>query len=319
MTEQRMQEDRFHHEALFYADAEELLAGAVPFLRAGLEAEEAILVAMPSSRLELLKGELGTEGERILFSDMGQLGRNPARIIPAWRDFLDANLSSERGVRGIGEPIWSGRSAAELDECARHESLLNLVFDEGPGWSLVCPYDTAALSDEVLSSAERNHPVLSHGGGLSASGSYADPRADGGPFQGELDVPATAPAEFPFTIEELGQLRRFVSEHAGREGLGPSRVEDLVLAAHELATNSIQHGGGKGSVRMWRENGSLICDVRDRGRIDQHLIGRLPPAPDQIGGRGVWLANQLCDLVQIRSGELGSVVRLKMAVDAPPL
>jgi anti-sigma regulatory factor (Ser/Thr protein kinase) len=35
----------------------------------------------------------------------------------------------------------------------------------------------------------------------------------------------------------------------------------------------------------------------------------MPPLSDE-GGRGLWLANQLCDLVQIRSGENGTVVRL---------
>ena len=38
------------------------------------------------------------------------------------------------------------------------------------------------------------------------------------------------------------------------------------------------------------------------------------PAADGEGGRGVWIANQLCDLVQVRSGEDGSVVRLHLRV-----
>ena len=37
---------------------------------------------------------------------------------------------------------------------------------------------------------------------------------------------------------------------------------------------------------------------------------RLRPDISQEGGRGLWLANQLCDLVKIRSGERGTVVRL---------
>jgi anti-sigma regulatory factor (Ser/Thr protein kinase) len=70
------------------------------------------------------------------------------------------------------------------------------------------------------------------------------------------------------------------------------------------------HGGGTGTLRLWRENGSLLAEVEDRGRIDRPLVGRLRPGIAQEGGRGLWLANQLCDLVQIRSGDAGTVVRL---------
>ena len=35
--------------------------------------------------------------------------------------------------------------------------------------------------------------------------------------------------------------------------------------------------------------------------------GRMAPTP---AARGLWLANRLCDLVQVRSGEQGTVVRL---------
>ena len=305
----------FHHEALFYAGADEFLTATVPFVRAGLEGEEAIFVATPSARIELLKGELGRDAAAVRFADMEELGRNPARIIPVWREFLAANLGFERGARGIGEPVWAGRSAAELEECRRHESLLNLAFGDGPAWPLICPYDVGALGDEVLVEAEHNHPLMSRDGALSDSASYIDPLQGGDLFAGELADPAGNPAELHFTIEELAQMRRFVSAGARRGGLGLARTEDLVLAANELATNSVQHGGGRGVVRVWRENGALLCDVRDAGRIDKPLVGRVRPRPDQAGGRGVWLANQLCDLVQIRSGDSGSVVRLRMSIE----
>jgi anti-sigma regulatory factor (Ser/Thr protein kinase) len=306
-----MQADNFHHEAFFYADADEFLAGTVPFVRAGLEAEEAILVAMPPARLELLKGQLSSEAEGVRFANMAELGRNPARIIPAWRDFLEANLRPGHGVRGIGEPTWKDRSAAELDECQRHESLLNLAFDAGPAWSLMCSYDSATLDEEVLGAAEHDHPHLS---GDRGSGPDRRPRSSAGPLAGQLTAPANAPGELCFTIDQLSDVRRFVAERARQEGLHASRLEDLVLAANELATNSVQHGGGAGTVQVWRENGCVVCEVSDGGCIEEPLVGRQRPRFDQLGGRGVWLANQLCDLVQIRSGEDGNVVRLRMSV-----
>jgi anti-sigma regulatory factor (Ser/Thr protein kinase) len=68
-------------------------------------------------------------------------------------------------------------------------------------------------------------------------------------------------------------------------------------------------------VRTWRENDALLCEVADAGHIADPLAGRELPPPDQLGGRGLWLVNQLCDLVQLRSSPGRSVVRLHMRLD----
>ena len=91
---------------------------------------------------------------------MEAVGRNPARILPLWHEFLDANVAAGRGAAGIGEPVWFGRSPAEVTECQFHESLLNLAFAEGPGWKLLCPYDASLLAEPVLEAARRSHPYL---------------------------------------------------------------------------------------------------------------------------------------------------------------
>ena len=83
-----------------------------------------------------------------------------------------------------------------------------------------------------------------------------------------------------------------------------------MLAVSEIAANSACHRDGSGTFAVWITDASVICEVRDRGRIEHPLAGRLRPGPDQPGGRGLWLANQLCDLVQIRVTARGSTVRL---------
>jgi anti-sigma regulatory factor (Ser/Thr protein kinase) len=87
-------------------------------------------------------------------------------------------------------------------------------------------------------------------------------------------------------------------------------AEDLVLAAHELATNSIRHGGGSGLLRTWRDGESLVVEINDSGTIGDPLVGRELGSEFSEGGRGVWMANQLCELVQVRSSAAGTVVRL---------
>ena len=116
-----------------------------------------------------------------------------------------------------------------------------------------------------------------------------------------------------FDANSLAEVRDLVARWAQQAGLGGARAENLVLAVNEIATNSIRHGGGSGVLRMWEEDGVLLCQIEDQGRIEAPLAGRLQPVLDEPGGRGLWLANQLCDLVQVRTFADGNVVRIHMA------
>jgi anti-sigma regulatory factor (Ser/Thr protein kinase) len=138
--------------------------------------------------------------------------------------------------------------------------------------------------------------------------------ADG--FELALDIDATAPAEaeeFLFAIDDLARMRRWVRCNAEEAGLEDERVEDLVLAVNELASNSIRHGGGHGLLEMWLADDRLICSVSDRGHIVSPPAGRIRPAADQLSGRGLWLVEELADRVEISSSLLdGSTVRISM-------
>jgi anti-sigma regulatory factor (Ser/Thr protein kinase) len=292
----------FRHQVAFYEGEDAYLGATVPFLREGLEAGEAALVAVGPEKAELLRGELSGGGELVRFENIEEFGRNPARILPAWREFVDGQPSGTT-FRGIGEPVWPGRDAAEIDECERHEGLLNLAFGDGRAWTLLCPYDSAALPDEVLAGALHTHP----------DGGHATAAPD--PFAGEVsDPPADAP-RFDFDIDALHELRGFAARAAARAGLSDERAEDLIVAASEIAANSVVHGGGSGRASAWSEGGALLFETRDAGHIEGALAGRVRPAPTQAKGRGLWIANQLCDLVQIRSSESGTAVRLRIALD----
>ena len=108
----------------------------------------------------------------------------------------------------------------------------------------------------------------------------------------------------------LTALREFVSRRAAGAGFSGQMADDLVLAVDEVATNSVLYGGG-GVLRIWPEGDQLVCEIGDRGRIGDPLVGRERPAPDQASGYGVWLANQLCDQVQVRTFSSGTAVRLR--------
>jgi anti-sigma regulatory factor (Ser/Thr protein kinase) len=310
VTVQPAQGRGFRHEGFFYADEDEFLAGAIPFLDEGIAAGEAVLAVLPEPRRQLLREALGPAAEKVEFQPMEEVGRNPARLISGWRDVLRRS-DPDKSVRGLGEPVYAGRSAAELDECERHERLVNLAFKGERGLTFMCSYDITALDEDVLAAAARSHPhrLDSHGASVSRQFSV------GFPLEGTLSRPDMPAVTLGFGKSDLGTVRQSVTNLARSVGLDPRRSEDLVLAVCEVATNSIQHATGGGCLAIWRDEGDLACEIHDFGRIEDPLVGRERSPVEQIGGRGLWIANQLCDLVQIRSGEEGTYVRLRMTVD----
>jgi anti-sigma regulatory factor (Ser/Thr protein kinase) len=301
--------DRFRHEVAFYRGLDGLVETLLPFVREGVALGEPVLVALLPDRLAAFREALGADAARVGFVDMAELGANPARIIPEWRSFLDS--AGEGPVRGVGEPVWSGRRQAELDEALLHEMLLNTAFDEGPPWRLLCPYDVSALPGPVIEDALRTHPVRHELAGLDL------PAVDGpGPdsartwFAQPLSAPPPDADVFHFSGEDLAGLRSVVGRLSDQAGLSTGASDDMVLAAHELATNSVVHGAGGGTLTAWTESGAFVVNVRDPGRIDDPLVGRDLITGLAENGRGVWMANQLCDLVQVRSGVEGTEVRI---------
>jgi anti-sigma regulatory factor (Ser/Thr protein kinase) len=295
----------FRHEALFYSGPEAFLDRLAPFVEEGVAAGEPVMVALEAPKLHALQHRLGAAAERVEWADMGDIGHNPACIIPAWRDFVAGRSGA---MRGVGEPIWPGRSPAELVECQCHEALLNTAFAGTDGFHLLCPYDSVRLDRAVIEEAERSHPWV------GASESTRFRAGDGAPPQlsAPLAPPAADATEHRIVWETLPQIRALVAEHARAAGVSETRAGDLVLATHEVAINSIRHGGGEGFLRVWHNGGTVLCEVRDRGRLDQPLAGRTRPELDKDGGWGLWLANQLCDLVQLRTLPEGNVVRLHL-------
>jgi anti-sigma regulatory factor (Ser/Thr protein kinase) len=305
----------FRHEALLYSSPQEFLEGLLPFIRAGVEAGEPLLAVVGADKIELLRSALGEQADAVRFADMADVGRNPARIIPAWQDFVDKHAASGRPLRGIGEPIDDCRAPDELVECQRHESLLNLAFADVSDFWLVCPYDTGSLPESVIEDARRAHPLVAQAGERRRSASYGGLAHVIAPFDEPLSEPPGRPHDLVFDRHALSALRTFVALTAAEAGLRPDRADDLVLAVNEVAANSVVHGGGRGELRIWGEDAAVVCEVRDTGRIDRPLAGSRRPEPRQPGGSGLWIANHTCDLVQIRTFAEGSAVRLHMRLD----
>jgi anti-sigma regulatory factor (Ser/Thr protein kinase) len=299
----------FEHEALFYRGEADFLAGLLPFVRDGLERDEVVVVAEPRPRLELLRDALADDADEVQFLDMAEIGVNPARIIGVWAAVLEKHTQAGRRIRGVGEPAFSGRRPAEFVECELHELLLNHAFDDGPAWRLLCPYDEDRLPRAVTRGALHTHPIRSTSADRLASELYAVDRATEA-FAGALPAPTEGVFRGTFGASEVPATRRTVAQYARRCGLSEEQVEALELAASELATNSVRHGGGSGAVAMWLDEEAVVVEFSDAGHVTDPLTGRRMPELDSVGGRGVYLVNQLCDLVQLRSSPQGTTVRV---------
>jgi anti-sigma regulatory factor (Ser/Thr protein kinase) len=107
-----------------------------------------------------------------------------------------------------------------------------------------------------------------------------------------------------------------VGRHAERAGLDADRSADLVLAAGEIAANTLRHTTAGGTAYVWHNRAEVICQVNDQGRIGDPLAGlRRPP---EASGLGLWVVHQVCDLVELRTGRRGTTVRMHMCLAGPP-
>ncbi|MEU8637731.1 anti-sigma factor RsbA family regulatory protein [Amycolatopsis sp. NPDC048633] len=300
-----MSADPFAHPALFYRDDAEYLAGTVPFVGNGLAAGEPVAVAVPGRNLELLRRELGSDAADVRLLDMTDAGRNPGRIIPrVLRAFADAHPGGP--VRIIGEPIWAERSAVEYPACVQHEALINRAFT-GRDVTILCPYDVSRLDPAALADAEATHPVLIDSAGRRPSTAYA-PDDVLARYNRPLPPAPDPVVELPDTTD-LAAARATAHVHAAAAGLSADQVCDVEVVVTELLSNSVEHGSGTGTVRLWSEDGEFVCEVHDGGTLTDPLAGRRPATPEQTRGRGLLLVNYVADLVRLHTGDHGTTFR----------
>jgi hypothetical protein len=300
----------FVHWALLYAGESEFGDGTIPFIQTALARREPILVALGAQKIDRVRRHLGEAADSVHWIDMAGIGRNPARILPLWTHFAARNAGSGL-VWGIGEPIWAERTPAELVECQRHEALLNLAFAEGPALRLLCPYDVESLDGAVIDEARRSHPLMMQGASQWPSGDYRGAETAAAAFESPLPDPAREVQEFAMADTSPGAIWSFVARQSSDAGLGSSQTDDMVVSVI-AASESLAQGGDRGTLRVWRDVDALTCEIRYPGRLSDPMAGRKLPSSAGYESRGLWVANQLCDLVELRSFRTGAVARLRM-------
>lgn len=295
----------YRHEAVLYSGPAEFLHSTLEFIEQGRSRAEPTFVVLDEDKIDALGRELGSDHTGVRFADMTDIGANPARIIGAWHSFLAEYAGA--AVRGVGEPIYAERNTDELAECQLHEALLNVAFPACRDFWLLCPYDVESLPPAVVDEVFRTHPYIANGRDRRSSGLYRHPDA-ASVFGGTLPPPPDSAVGVAFGASDIAALRR-LARHLACPHFLPAQIDDVLVVVTELATNAVQHGGGGGTFRTWIDRDVLFVEITDNGHFGELLAGRIPPGPAQPSGRGIWIANQLCDLLQIRSSANGTVVR----------
>ena len=307
----RQAQARAHHALLLHHGDGSCLEGLRAVLPRSAEIGGVLAVVTPET-YDLIRGTLGRFAA---FADVTGLGRNPARVIPAIRSFVEDH-ARDRRVVVLTEQWWDERKPAERTELARHEALTNLAFGLNEV-DVVCLYDTRRVKPEVVADAKRTHPLLADESGLRPNPWFVDPHEVLEQVSDPLGPAPSGAETHEIGPGKLSELRASVEANGHRAGLPPEKVEDLVLAANEVLTNVVSHGEGHGWLNMWTEGPWLVCEVTDRGQVEDPFIGTRSPPVDETGGRGLWMVNQLCDLVELRSGRSGTAVRLRFARPEP--
>jgi anti-sigma regulatory factor (Ser/Thr protein kinase) len=130
--------------------------------------------------------------------------------------------------------------------------------------------------------------------------------------------PAGAPKllDRRFGRDEIAVVRHEASGRLAAAGLAGDRLQGFVLAVNEVITNVVLHAGGQGRAVLWLAGGSAWCTVTDSGPgIPEHYLRPVVmPEAFEVGGRGIWLAHQLCDEVTVATGPIGTTIGLRIAL-----
>ena len=306
------------HGAAVVASEAELLAAALPFLEAGLQAGDLVALTCPEDTVALVCRELGTRSS-VVVSDprMSLLGSRAPDALTMCSRYLERAVAEGSGRLRVVAEVDFGSEPADWREGQRFESVYNRLMVGAPV-SAICLYDRRRLPAPVVASAEATHPQLVEGTAWSASAGFQDP----GSYVPSLPLPRepVEDGEPVFSVDDattLAGLRHQLG--AVIASVVPDREQqgDLHLATSEIAANAFRHGVRPVSARVWADGDRLVCLIKDRGTTYSDPFSGFTPAHGAdlaLGGMGLWLARKLWDHVDVLPTATGLTVRLSTRI-----
>jgi len=304
---------RGKHRALFYEDPGDFVDAVGAFARDGLGAGDHVLAALTGQKRRWIEEELGDEADAIEFLDAGPLyERHGVMFRQMLGSLAHHEQPDQRRLRVVAEQALALREPADARDYMRYEAAANVLYDRYDV-AVLCPFDASRLPEELLEAALETHPEVLDAGATRRNERFVDPRAF---LRRRAQIPG-APADVaPQRIEraeDIAVLRAIVAAQGRAAGLNRLAVEELALAVSEVVTNALVHGRAPRHVWTYVADGRFVCRLEDGGSgLRDPLAGYFPPDPRSLGGRGLWLARQLCDVVEIASDAEGTIVALQV-------
>src|SRR5215211_2354019 len=276
------------HNAFVYETQDEYVARSVAFLREGLEAGEGAIVANTRPGLAVMREALGAEAAHVTFVDDSAAYTRPAKTLAAYHDVYAEQLAKTPSLRAVAD-VQCGPDPDEWDLWIGYEAVFNRSFAHLPAWVL-CSYNANGLPDPVVEGVWRTHPEVVDEDGWTTSDHYEDPDR---PLRATTAEPVPLPELRPVAFgRDVEEFREQLARELVAEKVPEAKMLDMLLAATEIATNALEHGGGVGEVRVGRAEGRFVCEIVDRGSgFDDPGAGYL--APRKGAGTGLWVARQL--------------------------
>jgi anti-sigma regulatory factor (Ser/Thr protein kinase) len=299
------------HEAVLYSSPDELGGRLAARVDAAIRIGGPVVAVLEEENRKALTAALGEDAAGVDFADPAQVHSVPAfTVATRWARASRHLQPSDRPITVISQPV-EGLPNCGPEHWARLDIALNVAI-AGLPITVLCLYPAG---DPDLARVEATHPLLSAGAGAHPSPRYRRPH------DAVVEYPPPPPpdladpeAELTFDAHGLAAVRAMVLGASSTAGLAGGRLADFVLAVNEVASNAVEHGPGHGRLRMWTTGGEIIAEVADPGRMDVRFPGLAAPPPSGPRGRGLWLASEMCDVLQVWSGDAtdGTVARLRV-------
>lgn len=269
------------HLVRFYDTDDELVNTVVPFLAAGLDSDESVLViATEHHRLaferELALMDIGleraiaagtfvavdaTQTLDLLQKDgSGEIGADDFAAIVG--QLVRRQLESGRGLRVYGEVVALLWDRGEASAAVALEAMWNELQRQHP-FTLFCGYPVASAPEqlEAVEQVCRAHSFV-----LPAT--TVDPQSDASPVD----------EQFAADIQAPRRVRALLRSALGDLQFGEELIERLILAASELSANAVVHAHTPFRLVVQPRAASVWLAVEDRAPLRSPLdvIGRTP-------------------------------------------
>ncbi|GAA4964681.1 sensor histidine kinase [Actinoplanes utahensis] len=315
----------FVHTALIAGTDDEVIDALVPALRRSASTYDEVLMVVGKHTRALLAGHVDDLAGVLRWDDVAAFYRRLGFAYESFRRYLAEQAEAGRRVHVIAEPDLADKSDADpppgrAEAYLAYEAVCNDTYAPYR-FPVTCLWDTRHHSAAVIEGVQATHPRLLTPAGPQPSPHYRQPDQYL-TLRSHVTLPpvprAVSHDQILSEVAQLSRLRALLNAWAGDNGFAEESADDLVVTAVEIASNALCHAATPVRVRAWRHDDTLVVQCDDTAGIPipatagyhrPDTTGALP------GGRGLWLARQLADVVLIDSHAGRTSIRLHFPHD----